>query len=109
MLGEDVTLPDPTTIFPFLGLFTLVVLQPGPLVGCDICTCQCSPFFKTISSYAPSPSDENVARMFDVLEVARENPQISLGLIPLTALLAAHIKNRSCSRGADIPDCRWHI
>ena len=90
MSGEDVALPDPTTILPFLGLFTLVVLKPGPLVGCDICT-KHLPVLSILQDNkfvrAPdgtSPADENVARIFDVLEVARENPQISLGLIPLS-------------------------
>jgi hypothetical protein len=90
MLGEEVALPDPTTILPFLGLFSIVVLKPKQLVRCDICT-KHLPVLSILQDNkfvrAPdgtSPADENVARIFDVLEVARDNPQISLGLIPLS-------------------------
>jgi hypothetical protein len=75
---------------PFLGLFALVVLKPGPLVGCDICIkhlpvlsiLQDNKFIRAPDG--TSPADENVARIFDAPEVARENPQISLGVIPLS-------------------------
>lgn len=89
-LGEGVELPDPTTILPFLGLFTIVILKPEQLVGCFICT-QHLPALSILQDnnfvLAPngtSPADENAARIFDVLEIVNGDPQISLGLIPLS-------------------------
>ena len=90
MAGDDVALPDPTNILPYLGLFTIVALRPDDLVGCSITT----PHLPGLSHQqdnrflpAPpgtSPADENVARIFDVLAVAAGNPPISYGAIPLS-------------------------
>jgi len=91
MAGRAVSLPDPTSILPFLGLFTLVTLKPGGLVGCRIPT-QHLPALSILQdnhfALAPDgtlPGDENVAPIFDVLGMVGLDPvPESLGVIPLS-------------------------
>lgn len=90
MAGHDVALPDPRSIFPYLGLFTIVILRPEAVVGYHLST----PHFPTLSilqnnhfESAPngtSPVDQDVARIFDVLAIVANSPPTSFGIIPLS-------------------------
>ncbi|KIL66585.1 hypothetical protein M378DRAFT_160578 [Amanita muscaria Koide BX008] len=90
MTGDEVALPDPTPILPYLGLFTIVTLRPYDVLGCTILTNhlpELSHLQENCFSPAPhgtSPADQNVAQIFDVLAIAAGNPPISLGDIPLS-------------------------
>lgn len=91
MAGHAVPLPDPTSIMPFLGLFILVISKPRDLVGCHIPTLHLpalSIFQDNRFALAPDgtlPGDENVARIFDVLElVGLDSVPDSAGWIPLS-------------------------
>jgi hypothetical protein len=90
MTGANVELPDPTSIFPYLGLFTIVILSPDDVVGCCIST-QHLPTLSILqnSHFIPAPStvspaDQDMARIFDVVAVSSTDPPISLGTIPLS-------------------------
>ncbi|KAF5383830.1 hypothetical protein D9615_003858 [Tricholomella constricta] len=91
MTGDVVPLPDPTPILPYLGLFSLVVLNPEVVVGRHLST-QHLPKLSILRSgrFHPAPdgthpADEHVARIFDVMAVASANPPLSPGTIPLSA------------------------
>ncbi|KAM6501410.1 hypothetical protein JOM56_004424 [Amanita muscaria] len=90
MAGDEVALPDPTPILPYLGLFTIVSLRPDDLLGCTITTThlpELSHLQDNRFSPAPhgtSPADQNVAQIFDVLDIAAGSPPMSLGDIPLS-------------------------
>ena len=91
MAGHAVTLPDPTSILPFLGLFTIVILKPEGLLGCRIPTLHLPPLSilqDNHFAFAPAgtlPGDENVARIFDVLGMIGLDPvPESCGMIPLS-------------------------
>jgi hypothetical protein len=91
MAGYAVTLPDPTSILPFLGLFTIVILKPGDLLGCCIPTLHL-PALSILQdnhfALAPAgtlPGGENVARIFDVLGmIGLDSIPDSFGAIPLS-------------------------
>jgi len=84
-----VGLPEAKAIFPYLGLFTLVTLDPDVL-GDPIPTLFEPPlsiirgnkFVKAHSN--ASPTDKNVARIFAPLALVDDSPQ-NLGAIPLSA------------------------
>lgn len=95
MAGHDVpALPDPRPILPFLQLFTIVILKPGSLLGRCLLTLHL-PALSILQDdhfvLAPDgtlPGDENVARIFDVLEMTRiglDPVPESLGVIPLSS------------------------
>jgi hypothetical protein len=86
--GGIVGLPDPAPILPYLGLFTLVILEPDEVSGCRLLTIHL-PNLSILegSSWVPAPSAtpadaRHVARIFDPL--ARSPGAISLGYIPLS-------------------------
>ena len=82
-------LPDANAIFPYLGLFTLVTLDPTRVIGDTICT----PFVPPLSNIrgkkfvkAPSntsPTSKNVARIFDPLALVDNSP-FKPGVLPIS-------------------------
>jgi hypothetical protein len=82
-------IPDPKSIQPYLGLFTLVTLNPADLARISIPTMYLPPLFKVRGHrfiHAPSnvsATANNVARIFDPLTID-ENTPTSHGLIPLS-------------------------
>lgn len=78
--GADVPLPDPSSILPYLGLFTLAILDPDNVYGCHISTQHVPPLSILRNKHfedAPegtSPVDDNVARIFDVLAFVAPAP-----------------------------------
>jgi len=90
MTGTHVALPDLNHLLPYLGLFALVILRPGDVLGRRIST-QHLPELSILQNNqfeaAPngtSPMDENVARIFDVLAVSANSPPISPSVVPLS-------------------------
>jgi len=92
--GHTTPLPDPTSILPYLNLFTIVVLRPESLVGCRISTLHL-PAISTLvnNQFLPAPDgtsadDENAVRIYDFLElVSRLDTRpasMSPGQIPLS-------------------------
>ncbi|KAF8814773.1 hypothetical protein BYT27DRAFT_6959794 [Phlegmacium glaucopus] len=87
--GIPVELPDPKATFPYLGLFTLVTLNPTRVIGNRIFM----PFTPPLSIIhgnkfveAPSntsPTSENVARIFESLALVDDSP-LNLGMIPIS-------------------------
>lgn len=83
-------LPDPSSILPYLGLFTLAILDPDNVYGCHISTQHVPPLSILRNKHfedAPegtSPVDDNVARIFDVLAFVAPGPPMSHGVIPLS-------------------------
>src|SRR5262245_11046753 len=90
MTGNNVDLPNPTSILPYLGLFTIVILKPSQVAGCVINTSH----LPTLSILrndrfepAPigtSPTDPKAARIFDSLALAGTTPTMSLGKMLLS-------------------------
>ena len=88
--GTQVDLPDINTISPYLGLFTLVTINPAKVDGCSIFT----PHLPTLSIIrgnrfikAPSstsPAAKKAARIFQPL-LLDDNAPKSLGMIPLSS------------------------
>ncbi|KAF9519337.1 hypothetical protein BS47DRAFT_25971 [Hydnum rufescens UP504] len=90
MTGTHVALPDLDSIFPYLGLFTLVILRPGDVLRCCIST-QHLPRLSILQNnqfepapYMTSQVGENVARIFDVMATAVNPLPKSSGIIPLS-------------------------
>ena len=91
MAGEDVPLPNPMPILPYLDLFTIVILRPQSLIESFINT-RHLPALSILQGnrfeFAPDgtlPGDENVARIFDVECLNNQHPApVSLGGIPLS-------------------------
>jgi hypothetical protein len=86
--GDSVGLPDLAPILPYIGLFTLVILEPDEVSGCRLLTIHL-PNLSILegSSWIPAPPTtpadaRHVARIFDPL--ARSPGAISLGYIPLS-------------------------
>ncbi|KAF8814185.1 hypothetical protein BYT27DRAFT_6339444 [Phlegmacium glaucopus] len=87
--GIPVELPNPKATFPYLGLFTLVTLNPTRVIGNRIFM----PFTPPLSIIhgnkfveAPSntsPTSENVARIFESLALVDDSP-LNLGMIPIS-------------------------
>lgn len=86
-------LPDTKPIEPYLGLFSLVVLNPSRLVGMDLCA-QYLPPLSTLKGgrFVRAPERKsalarNVARIFDSVALADEPPDLvgqQGGPIPLS-------------------------
>lgn len=96
-------LPDAKAIFPYLGLFTLVTLNPTRVIGDSIPTLFVPPLsiirgkkFVNASSKT-SPSSKNVARIFDPLALFDNSP-FNPGAIPISP-------NDQASKGM----CYWRI
>lgn len=92
MKGTIVTteLPDINDILPYLGLFALVILRPGDVLGRGIST-QHLPKLSILQNNqfeaAPDgtfPMNQNVAQIFDVLAMSGNSPPISPSVIPLS-------------------------
>lgn len=88
--GQNVDLPDPTAVLPYLGLLTLVVLTPEDLKDHEIATTHLpdlSIFDNRRFTLSPnaSPTAPNVARIFDVMDIIRFNPPKKRGHIPLSS------------------------
>jgi hypothetical protein len=88
-MRANVNLPDPTAILPYLGLFTLVVLDPEELEGQVIGTTHL-PDLSILQNrhFIPAPTNTsptvpNAARIFDALAVVSANPPKQRGHIPL--------------------------
>ena len=86
--GEKVGLPNVKAIFPYLGLFTLVTLDPD-VIGDPIPTLFEPPLsiirgetFAKAHSNA-SPTDKNVARIFAPLDLVDDSPR-NPGVIPIS-------------------------
>jgi hypothetical protein len=83
-------LPDPQAILPYLGLFTMVTLNPTDVAGYKIPTMHLpdlsiirgQKFVDTRSR--TSATARNVARIFDPLALDA-NAQENLGIIPLSS------------------------
>src|ERR1700722_17787239 len=93
--GQNVDLPDPKSILPYVGLFTIVVLTPELLHGKFITThylpvlsiSQGGDFVR--APPGTSPTDSNTARIFDVFSLIRmdtihDPTTIFHGIIPLS-------------------------
>lgn len=85
-------MPDPTPIqvLPYLGPFTRVPLRPDDLLDCTIST-DYPPGLSHLQEnhflpapHGTSPAAHNVARIFDVLAIAADNPPLTFGHIPLS-------------------------
>ena len=82
-------LPDPKAIFPYLGLFTLVTLNPTQVTGASIPTLFLPPlsiirgkkFVKAPSNTFPTA--KNVARIFEPLALVDNSP-FTHGAIPIS-------------------------
>jgi hypothetical protein len=84
-------IPDPSNILPYIGLNTIVPLQPDQLVDLSISTCH----FPGLSilrdgQWIParlqtSPTTPNVARIFDALALPAMGATRNPGIIPLHA------------------------
>jgi hypothetical protein len=87
--GTQVELPDAKAIFPYLGLFTLVTLNPTRVIGDSISTLFVPPlsvirgkkFVKAASGTFPTA--KNVARIFDPLALVNNSP-FNPGAIPIS-------------------------
>jgi hypothetical protein len=97
--GLDVDLPDMTSILPFLGLYTLVVLLPDKLTGSEI-PAHHPPdlFILDGSQFVPAPADTlpnapGVARIFDVSVISDELPK-AFYTIPLSPKHAEFTQQR---------------
>src|ERR1700728_1398282 len=90
MTGAHVDLPDTSSIMPYLGLFTIVILKPSDVAGCLIQTSHLPALSILRNNHfelAPtgtSPADPDTARIFDSLAMAGTTPPMSLGYIPLS-------------------------
>ena len=90
MAGENVPLPNPMPILPYLGLFTIIILRQQSLIESFINT-QHLPALSILQEnrfeFAPDgtlPGDKNVARIFDVEWLHNQHPApVSLGGVPL--------------------------
>lgn len=87
--GETVLLPDPSSILPYLGLFTLVVLNPAEVCGRRIVTPH-QPELSLLQTdrfeAAPddiSPMADNTARIFDIFALEAK-PPLSYNGVPLS-------------------------
>ena len=89
--GNGVGLPDPQSILPYLGLFSLVTLNPEAVQACRIPILHQPPLsiltnmqFVTAPT-GTAPDSPNVARIFDVLALVNTNPPINESSIPLSS------------------------
>ena len=93
-------IPDPSNILPYIGLNTIVPLQPDQLVDLSISTCH----FPGLSilrdgQWIParlrtSPTAPNVARIFDALALPATGATRNPGIIPLHASQPEYTQTR---------------
>jgi hypothetical protein len=96
-----VELPDATAIFPYIGLFTLVTLNPTQVLRDMIITPFNPPLFiisgknfvKAPSNLNTSLTSRNVARIFESLALYNDSP-LKLGVIPISCDDQAFNENR---------------
>ena len=91
--GTSVGLPNPATIIPYIGLFTLVTLDPTTATGYIMVT----PYLPGLSiirnnKFKEAPANtsataKNVARIFDSLDIEEGTP-FNFGRVPLAAGVA---------------------
>jgi hypothetical protein len=88
--GLDVDLPDPRSILPYIGLFSVLVLKPKLVQGCVIRTLhQPPPSIISDNQFVPAPGNtpfnsRNIARIFDVQALEVTDPPLDEALIPLS-------------------------
>jgi hypothetical protein len=84
--GCSVDLPDPTTVLPYLGLFTLVILTLENVKGHEIATTHLPNLSILFNGnfIDASPTTPNVACIFDVLAIIHANLSKQRGCIPLS-------------------------
>lgn len=97
--GTSVGLPNPTAIIPYIGLFTLVTLDPTTAAR-NIMTTPYLPGLSIIhnNEFEEAPANtsataENVARIFDSLDIEEDTP-FNLGVVPLAPGVAAFEEKR---------------
>ena len=96
--GTSVGLPNPAAIIPYIGLFTLVTLDPT--TARNIMTTPYLPGLSIIrhNKFEVAPANtsataKNVARIFDSLDINEDTP-FNLGIIPLGPGVAAFEEKR---------------
>jgi hypothetical protein len=96
--GSSVGLPNPTAIIPYIGLFTLVTLDPTTTAR-NIMTTPYLPGLSIISNnkFEEAPANtsataKNVARIFDSLDIQEDT--FNYGRIPLAPDVAAFGEKR---------------
>jgi len=91
--GCHVDLPDPTSVLPFIGLYTVVPLKPKELYGLQ-CLTPLLPGLSIVSGryFVPAspgtqPNAPNVARIFDIMSLTATStwPPETLGRIPFSS------------------------
>ena len=97
--GTLVGLPNPAAIIPYIGLFTLVTLDPTTAAGNYIMT----PYLPGLSiilnnKFEEAPANtsataKNVARIFDSLDI-EEGPPLNLDIVPLAPGVATFEESR---------------
>jgi hypothetical protein len=97
--GTSVGLPNPAAIIPYIGLFTLVTLDPTTAAR-NIMTTPYLPGLSIIhnNKFEEAPANtsataKNVARIFDSLGIKEDTP-FNLGIIPLAPGVAAFEEKR---------------
>ena len=97
--GIPVDLPNPAAIMPYIGLFTLVTLDPT-VAARNIMITPFQPGLSIIRNNkfrrAPahtSATAENVARIFDSLDIEEDAP-LNFGMVPLVPGVAAFEEKR---------------
>jgi hypothetical protein len=92
--GTSVELPNPAAIIPYIGLFTLVTLNPTTTAR-NIMTTPYLPGLSIIrnNKFEEAPANtsataKNVACIFDSLDIEEDTP-LNLGIIPLAPGVAA--------------------
>ena len=76
----------PSVILPFLDLYTLLILNPEPLVGAEIPTLISHHFPSSKGQFRPPTTrlaEAKAVRIFDPIDVVTNDPPVSLGIIPL--------------------------
>ena len=90
--GHQVDLPDPTSILPHIGLYTVVPLNPKELYGFERLTPLLPGLFIVVGRHfvpAPPgtpPNAPNVVRIFDIMSFTATStwPSETLGRIPFS-------------------------
>jgi hypothetical protein len=97
--GTSVELPNPANIIPYIGLFTLVTLDPTTAAR-NIMTTPYLPGLSIIhnNKFEEAPANTsatatNVARIFDSLDIEEDTP-FNLGIVPLAPSAAAFEEKR---------------
>ena len=97
--GASVGLPNPAAIIPYIGLFTLVTLDPTTTARSMMAT----PYLPGLSiirnnKFEEAPANtsataKNVARIFDSLDIEEDTP-LNIGRVPLAPDVAAFEEKR---------------